>query len=177
MEEFRHHHREIYFDLTFKYLDILEEVKKVSSYMAKSRVDKDGKNLLDLANVTTGDNVLIRSFIKKSESDIFDGIAGYMKSDEEYVYFDGYRENLNPHENVPIVFHFAVPESFNFYNKKYIYQLIIWAFVDSIISQWLLIVYPQEAAIYQNKFNTGMSEIIGKLNTRTNVIIRRPSWL
>lgn len=165
-----------HFDLSFKPTELFEEVKKITTYVAKSRIDKEGGNLLDLANMNSCDDAVFIRLLAKAESDIFDSLSGYMKSNDPDIYFNGVNYDIKESATKPIRFCFCVPESFNTYNIKYVYQLIIWAFVDSIISQWFLITNPQESAIYAKKYESGMSEIRSKLNTRTHGYVRKPSW-
>lgn len=166
----------INFELSFKYSEIFEEVKKITTTLAKSRTDKAGQNLLDLANITSADEPVFIRLVAKAESEIFDGIARYMKSNDPDVYFDGAKNDLKVSKS-NITYSFSVPEHFNTYNIKYIYQLILWAFVDNISFQWLVITYPTEAAIYKSKFDIGLNDITSKLNARTSLSSRTPRWI
>jgi len=202
----------------YKTEDIFEEVYKRTSYIARSRRDKETKeHLLDVISMTMDDESVFNPFLIDASVKVFErlapftrevsgaymyklvsGIAApvsgttYDKGDKVLYLTKVYELTGATTQTVGTPFDPALwtaksdayytedkleyvtlrPDWFNMNALQGVDTAIFEALVSFIMGQWFMMVYPDEAATYLERFSTYLQSITSSINSQNRPINR-----
>ncbi|MDR1339585.1 MAG: hypothetical protein LBK58_06000 [Prevotellaceae bacterium] len=151
---------------SFSASDILEEVKKITSYIAKNRIS-EGLVPVD-AIIQEQDEAIFLTFLGNAEAKVYDCLSAYCKT----PVCDSSGEEDESSDGGNVDFYLSLPETFNKNSARQINTEIRNALTSHVLAEWLLIASPKEAESYLGKAEQSEKNLRFKLTNRTKTVIR-----
>jgi hypothetical protein len=129
--------------ITIKKGDVLNEAHKVTAYLAAHRTDKDGTPLYNSIASTDSQNEMLELYWRSAKS----GICDLCKRFSPLILS---KEDSNQSADDTAQFTFALEVSSNFDTDTLdsITNVIRTLMIDNVVSGWLSVVSPTEAALF-----------------------------
>ncbi len=149
--------------------DIFRGVKQESSHLAERRFDRESNSLFEQVVFDEEYLIKFRELFFDAQAEVVPALSAYMK---EVPAGGGYFETQDFSKDRDFCFVLLMPDDWNFHLVKPVDIKIKQFLIAYVMYRWLETKLPEEAAVYQQRASSVLSEAKALLEKRTRPIRR-----